>query len=73
VATRLVAVTGVVMFSDWTQTPYALRVADGEPLDRPELNGMVDAIAADGAGGFLVAVSHLDSHKESRIERWVAG
>ena len=67
VATRLASVAGVVMFIDWGQSPWAVRVADGKALDLPDINGAVDSIAADADGGFLLAES--DKHG-AWIERW---
>ena len=68
VSTRLVEVAGIVMFSDWTRVPWAVHLADGEPLDLPGAEGWVISTVADPGGGFEVAKRNMDG---GWIERWV--
>ena len=65
---RPVVVGGVVMFSDWTRVPWAVRLSDGARIAVPKFDGWVVSTVADAAGGFEVAERNMDG---GWIERWV--
>ena len=66
--TRPVISDGVVLFADWTRTPWALRMSDGSKIAVPDPKGFVISTATDPAGGFAVAIR---ADIDGRVERWV--
>ncbi len=59
---------GIVLLSDRTRVPWALRLSDGSKIDLPVAEGFVIGTATDPAGGFAVTVR---GDPRGQLERWL--
>ena len=64
---RPVVSGGIVTFTDWTRVAWAVRLADGSPVEVPKIDGWAIGTVADAHGAFGVVKRSLDA---GWIERW---